>query len=386
MSTVPPDGGMAGMPEFASQKPIAINADGSFVRPAELQSGQAFGVTSLLALEETLQQRLTLERIALDPTYELGIFILGRITKDEALAHVQARTELGRTIINAEINYCNEYTAQLMGLGGAQLAQPTPMTPMTPVTPVLPPWKKGKKVPILVQNTVLFCEDTCDPLTSLAAKYRKEHVHPAFAKAGFELIVLEGASDVRDVFAAKAKSAFVTYISGVGHGGPGVYTGCRSSRILEVGAYLPAEVDGKVIHLLSCQTAKQLGPNMVVKGLSAYAGYYENFIFTTAPQYVELFWRCDSTFDIGIATSMNVGTAYDATIAAYNLAIASVPNTVAATFLTHDRNFLRSPSIDAIYGKSQVVRPAKRVIWITLPFALEEMSGEQLEELSVAEA
>lgn len=372
------------MPEFAAQKPIAIMPDGSFVLPVEVQNGLAFGVTSLLALDETLQQRLTLERIALDPTYELGIFVLGRITKDEAMAHVQARSELGRTIINAEIDYCNEYMAQLMG--GAQLAPPAPVAPVTPVVPELPPWKKGRKVPILVQNIALFCEDTCDPLTSLAAAYRKQHVHPAFAKAGFELIVLEGPSDVRDVFAAKAKSAFVTYISGVGHGGPGVYTGCHSSRILEVGAYLPAEVAGKVIHVLSCQTAKQLGPDLVAKGAAAYAGYYENFIFTTAQQYAELFWRCDSTFDIGIAAGMTVASAHEATIAAYNLAIASVPNTVAATYLTHDRNFLRSPVIDAIYGKPQVRRPAKRVIWITLPFALEEMAGELVEELGVAEA
>jgi hypothetical protein len=127
-----------------------------------------------------------------------------------------------------------------------------------------------------------------------------------------------------------------------------------------VGAYDGAEVNGKVIHLLSCQTAKQLGPDMVTKKAKAYIGYFENFTFVfdnpnTPTNEIELFWKSDSAFDLMMAKGHTVQAAHDKTIATFNAAIASVPNTSAATWLTWDRDFLRSPVINAIYGSKTVV-------------------------------
>ncbi|GAF95305.1 unnamed protein product, partial [marine sediment metagenome] len=63
-----------------------------------------------------------------------------------------------------------------------------------------------------------------------------------------------------------------------------------------------------------------------------------------------LFWRSDSTYDIAMAQRKNAGQAAQLTIAAFNAAIAQVPGTAAATWLTWDRNWFRSAHHGAEYG------------------------------------
>ena len=63
-----------------------------------------------------------------------------------------------------------------------------------------------------------------------------------------------------------------------------------------------------------------------------------------------LFWKCDSTFDIMMASGASVEEAHNATIAMFEACIAAVAGTAAATWLTHDRNYFRSPVIDTCYG------------------------------------
>jgi hypothetical protein len=62
---------------------------------------------------------------------------------------------------------------------------------------------------------------------------------------------------------------------------------------------------------------------------------------TPAVNEFELFARSDSTYDIMMAKGATAQEAYDATIQAFNAARAQVPNTVAATYLTWDRDHFR---------------------------------------------
>jgi hypothetical protein len=54
-----------------------------------------------------------------------------------------------------------------------------------------------------------------------------------------------------------------------------------------------------------------------------------------------LFVQADGTFDQFMASGVKASDAYNATIGAFNAAIAQVPNTTAATWLTYDRDHLR---------------------------------------------
>jgi hypothetical protein len=366
------------LPDYATKKPIAITPDGHFVLPSEAAGSLTLGIGSLSSLDASLQQKLVLERIKLDPKYNLATLSGAKYTKEEVLAHVEKQTQFGQRVIRAELSYCDEYVAELSALPAKPLM---PLPKIKPIEPIVPPWKPKKKIRLWVKNTVVFCENTTDGATRSAALYRILHVHPVFAQQGFHIVSLEGVHDNRQEFEAAAKAAFVVYISGVGHGGPATFTGDGNSQtdpILQVGAYDPAEVKGKAIHLLSCQTAKQLGPDVVAKGAKAYSGYYENFNFVwddpnTPGDEQEPFWRCDSTFDICMAQGYTVAQAHQATIAAYNAAIAAAANTAAATWLTWDRNYFRSPVVDAVYGDPAAKAPSMTGIWIYLPFAVSDL-------------
>jgi len=356
--------------EYAAKKPISITPTGKFITPSELTEKATLGVGSLFALNEDLKVKLTVERNKLEPDYKLGIIGVGIVTKDEVIDNVQKGTEFGQQVVNAEMSYCNEL---MSALAESRPASQLPEAPKARVASIPPDWKWipkkwWDKWRPYFRMCALFCENTTDSVTQYAAGYRKTNVHPVFAKRGFCLHILEGVNDVRAKFSPLAKSLRVAYISGIGHGSPTVYTGHLGDPILTKCNYDAAEVKGKVIHLLSCQTARELGPDLIRKGARAYAGYYENFTFVSDQQgtpvnEMELFWKCDSTFDIMMALGATVETAHNTTIATYNAAIALVPNTAAATWLTHDRNCFRSPVIDAIYGD----KTAKIYPFIRLP-------------------
>lgn len=343
------------MKDYAASKPTAIGLDGQFIYPETLAKKKDLALGSLYALSEDLQLKLALERTNLEPDFKLGIIGVGILSKDDVIEQITNKTELGMDIVRAEMAYCNEFNSTLA-------AGTPPETwaeePAELEREELPEELEDipKKLRPLFRAIALFCENTTDSVTKLAAQYRMEKVHPVFAKRGFEVICLKGIQDVRYYFRQKALNSRTVYISGVGHGSPTTYTGHLGDPILRVGSYDPAEVKGKCMHLLSCQTAKELGPDVVAKGTRAYAGYFENFTFvlddpSTPINELNLFWKCDSTFDIKMAEGVTAKAAHYGMIAAYNAAIAMVPNTEAAVWLTHDRNYLRTPTIDAIYGK-----------------------------------
>lgn len=68
-------------------------------------------------------------------------------------------------------------------------------------------------------------------------------------------------------------------IIGMGHGDKDIFTGQDEAVILEVSKYDPKEVQGKVIKLLSCQTALILGPDLINNGAEAFLGYVDDYVW-----------------------------------------------------------------------------------------------------------
>jgi len=198
-----------------------------------------------------------------------------------------------------------------------------------------------------IPTRALFCENSTDSVTGPFAQYRIANVHAAFQARGFRVVVLTGTDDVRANFIPAARNNLTVYLGGIGHGAYTLYTGHGGNHILEVGQYDPAEVAGKSIHFLSCQTGAQLGPDTVAKGARSYAGYTENLILVwddaNTPNVNEfrLFAQADSTWDLQMCAGATAQQAFDATVQAFNAAAAQVPNTAAATYLIWDRDHLR---------------------------------------------
>ncbi len=80
------------------------------------------------------------------------------------------------------------------------------------------------------------------------------------------------------------------FILGMGHGEKALFTGQNESQIWKVGEYDPKEVQGKIIKLLSCQTALELGPDMIRNGARAFLGYTEDFVWIMDAEKVATPW------------------------------------------------------------------------------------------------
>ncbi len=326
--------------EYAAKKPLTVSATGKFLTASEVLSNRSLALGSLHALSADLQLKLGLARYEIEPDFKLAIIGVGVLTKKEVIEHLKKQTEFGKLALEAEIQYCNELISALT----AGTIPSWPKIPKEPI-PKKPDWKPVKKcIWLKLRTRALFCENNTDSVTTPFANYRIANVHPVFQARGFTVTVLKDHDDIRTNFVPQAKNGLTLYLSGIGHGNYTTYTGDGGNHILEVGQYDPAEVKDKAIHFLSCQTAAQLGPDTVAKGAKCYTGYTENFILqwddpsTPAVDEFQLFAKSDSTFDIMMANGATAQQAYNATIQAFNAAISQVPNTVAATYLTLDKN------------------------------------------------
>ncbi len=328
--------------DYAAGKPVLITEYGLYLTVKEAFAKALFHRESLHALPAANQKKLTLERYRHEPDFQLGIFGVGFLPKSEVIRNISEETPFGKLAVRVEMQYCNE----LMQLLGAEKRPAKPRMKALPL-PAAPEWKlSGRSLSVRLTSVALFAENTTDAVTSPFAAYRKAQVHPLFAARGFRVVVREGAGNNRAAFAAAAVNPLTVYAGGVGHGGYDTYTGHAAEPLLEKGAYEAAEVEGKAIHFLSCRTAGQLGPDTVEKGAACYMGYDENFTFvwdepSTPVVEEELFQNCDSTFDLFMANGHTAGEAWDATLAAFNAAIARVPGTAAAAWLTYDRDHCR---------------------------------------------
>ena len=75
-------------------------------------------------------------------------------------------------------------------------------------------------------------------------------------------------------------------IVGNGHGSSQVWSGQDEDFLWQVGNYDPAQTEGKVIYLLSCDTGQELGQDLVTTGRAkAFRGYNEDYLWVANPIY-----------------------------------------------------------------------------------------------------
>ena len=200
--------------EYAAKKPLNIRRDGSFIVAKDIAEDTALSLGSLYTLDTDQQIQLTVERYALEPDFTMGVIGAGLYTRDEVIAEVKAQTPLGQDVVRAEMQYCNELSAELAA------PKPAAKWPELPKA-VAPDWREYKRIRrcfyFRLSNRALFCENTTDNITTPFANYRIAHVHPVFRARGFNVVVLSGVNDVRLNFVPEATRAHTVYLSGIGH-------------------------------------------------------------------------------------------------------------------------------------------------------------------------
>jgi hypothetical protein len=149
---------------------------------------------------------------------------------------------------------------------------------------------------------------TEDPGLMMAFLYRKKHVYPYLKAQGLGIFRCQAQGATRDCARSYAIKPGVAFITGVGHGTPSAYLGFQC-YVFTKRVYKKEEVKGKIIHLLSCSTAKELGPDMVAKGCRAFFGYDD--IYALRPdKFATLFLDCDTEIDRAIAEGLPAGKVY----------------------------------------------------------------------------
>lgn len=156
--------------------------------------------------------------------------------------------------------------------------------------------------------TVLGIESTDDVDTQAASKYREETVYKHF-RGRLKVVKLRGEKATYDKVQKVVTQRDFDYVTGQGHGNIDTFKGQGNQWIFHVGTY-PSKVPAKkIVHFLSCETAKNLGRDFVKKKCRAFFGYDIRFTWDACAP--EIFIACDSKIDIALANGRTAGEAYD---------------------------------------------------------------------------
>ena len=329
------------------EKPIGLDSQGRNLKHADVVERKE-PMTPLATLDFAGRKKLVLERNELEDDFEIEKLGGERLGRRQLLKEIEAETETGRWWVDAEVSFLIDLHAKLEGKSRTEGLIPSRFTPH--VEPDQYKWIPREYEPYILRRAAVFTESNHDTITTSGSDYRTANVHPQFSADGFGTICLTDSTNVRSTFETKMQLWWVTFTSGIGHGGPTVYTGNSGSYLWEVGSYSAAEPNGKVVHLLSCLTAQTLGPDLVANGAEAYFGYHPSFYITW--DYPDVFWACDSAIDHGFSFGMMASEVHDLALYVYNTMISFMTgiHTPTATTLTGDRDGLRSPVSGSEYG------------------------------------
>jgi hypothetical protein len=167
---------------------------------------------------------------------------------------------------------------------------------------------------------ILEVESNYEDVTYIGYNFRvRKYVYPYFIQKGYNVLTLFGNDATRQKFAQYCLLPDVYFISAFGHGYDDLFTGQHGEILWKACSYDPREAQGKIIHLMSCLTARQLGPDLIDKGGRAYFGYEESFVFMHTlgvsdplnDSIADVFFQCDSEIDRLIADGLAAGEVYD---------------------------------------------------------------------------
>ena len=211
--------------------------------------------------------------------------------------------------------------------------------------------RRSRRVSLDVPATVLGIDANFEPVTLAGYQYRQANVYPYLQTKGFTAQFCQGSMARRVYVAPDARQPGIVYITGIGHGTPDTFTGDYYDAVFSVGSYAPEESQGKIFHLLSCQTALTLGPDVVTHGCKAFFGYDVDFTFFMDT--ADMFFQCDSEIDRAFADGLKAADVYARAIDLFNQKIAILRaqgSNYKAAAMDLNRDHLKAPSSDSRWG------------------------------------
>ncbi len=200
----------------------------------------------------------------------------------------------------------------------------------------------------------ILCIDTDYDDVVKSFKEGREPVYTYFEEKGFQCVFAQGKDANRNNVSKLAMDDEVVYITGSGHGSDASFQGHKGHDLFKKKkkgwfsrkGYLEKEVEGKIVHFLSCNSAKILGIDFVDKGCKAFLGYDE--VVQLDPDYNPIYSVCDSAIDYAIADGKTALEAYESAVQFYKdtIRVLNARNSEYLTFgLKKNLERLKGPSI-----------------------------------------
>ena len=196
---------------------------------------------------------------------------------------------------------------------------------------------------------ILFFDSDFDDVSKMVAEWRRQHLYPRIQ--GHSVKILKGNTANRAYLAKELIKKEITFFSGSGHGLFDEFQGSDGTAALKLGGYNAAEVSGKIIHLLSCYTAFELGADLVLSGCIGFFGYDVPFSFF--PHLIADFMAPDAELDTALADGKSAEEAHTLIINTYDQKIdqlESAGDLISAADMAVNRDHLCSPVKDSRWG------------------------------------
>jgi len=179
------------------------------------------------------------------------------------------------------------------------------------------------------------------------------HVVDSLRGNGIDVTDVQATDAVRTNVLAAVQEKDPVFFTGFGHGNSDIFTGDDEKAILDLNNV--STMSGRIVRLLSCLTARRLGPAMISAGAWGYIGYYEEWTWIQAnldqdpyvDPYACSFYRSADTDAMELGKGRTLKDAADAMVAVYNEEIerwtgSSDPYASdEITWLTWDRDAMR---------------------------------------------
>jgi len=123
---------------------------------------------------------------------------------------------------------------------------------------------------------VLVVDSDWDRVTHICRVFRDAKAKIA-SSPGVQSTFLHQSAVTSHAFRKALSDGTPDFVSAVGHGKFDRFEGYGGAVLWEVGKIQKAEVEGRMIHLLSCKTAAELGSEIVKLGAKLFAGYREDW-------------------------------------------------------------------------------------------------------------
>lgn len=155
------------------------------------------------------------------------------------------------------------------------------------------------------------------------------HVVDSLRRSGIDITDVQATEAVRANVLAAVQEKDPVFFTGFGHGNSDVFTGDDESPILDLNNV--STMNGRVVRLLSCLTARRLGPALVSAGAWGYIGYYEEWTWMQedlnqdpyVDKYACSFYKSADTDAMELGKGKTLKDATDAMVAVYNAEISN---------------------------------------------------------------